>query len=128
MSSSIIITCSECWHIARPPICDSSRLPLSEKLDSAVCVVDGLGPHCVLLHFLGIGVGMGRLHLLLTATTAGKVRFVTLFELGTLTPPNTGINRKKQGTKKRKRENVTKYRKRKIKEYKDKNKIEYNIR
>ena len=54
MSLSIIITCSKCWHTALTPICDSSRLPLSEKLDSAVYVVDGLGPHCVLLRFLGI--------------------------------------------------------------------------
>ena len=74
------MTCSEGWRIALPPTCDSSRLPLSEKLDSAVCVVNGLGPHHVLLRFLGKGVGTGRLHLLLPAAAAGKVRFVTLSE------------------------------------------------
>ena len=120
MSSSIIMTCSEGWRIALPPTCDSSRLPLSEKLDSAVCVVDGLGPHRVLLRFLGIGVGTGRLHLLLLVATVGKVRFLTSFELRKLTPPNTGINREKTRDKKRERENVTKYRKRKVKEKKDK--------
>ena len=71
---------------------------------------------------------MGRLHLLLPAAAARKVRFVTSFELGKLTPPNTGINREKTGDKKRERENVTKYRKKKRKGKKDENKIEYNIR
>ena len=49
--------------------------------------------------------------MLLPAAAVGKVRFVTLFELGKLTPPNTGIDRENTGDKRRERENVTKYRK-----------------
>ena len=72
------MTClSEDWRIALPPTCDSSRLPLSEKLDSAVCVIEGLGPHRVLLRFLRGGVGTGPLHSLLPGAAAGEVRFVT---------------------------------------------------
>ena len=54
-----------------------SRLPLSEKLDSTVCVIEGLGPHRVLLRFLGGGVGTGPLHSLLPGAAAGEVRLVT---------------------------------------------------
>ena len=55
------MTCSEYWRLALPPTCDSSRLPLSEKLGLAVYVVEGLGPHRVLLCFLGIEEMGGRL-------------------------------------------------------------------
>ena len=65
--------------------------------------------------------------MLLPAAAAGKVRFVTSFELGKLTPPNTGINRGKTGDKKRERENVTKCRKEK-KRKKKRTKIKSKIR
>ena len=72
------MTClSEDWRIALPPTCDSSRLPLSDELDSAVWVMEGLGPHRVLLRFLRGGVGTGPLHSLLPGADAGEVRFVT---------------------------------------------------
>ena len=72
------MTClSEDWRIALPPTCDSSRLPLSDELDSAVWVMEGLGPHRVLLRFLRGGVGTGPLHSLLPGADAREVRFVT---------------------------------------------------
>ena len=71
------MTCSEDWRLALPPTCNLSRLPLSKKLDSAVCVIKGLGPHRVFLRFLGGGVGTGPLHSLLPGADAGEVRFVT---------------------------------------------------
>ena len=72
------MTClSEDWRIALPPTCDSSRLPLSDKLDSAVWVMEGLGPRRVLLRFLRGGVGTGPLHSLLPGADAREVRFVT---------------------------------------------------
>ena len=72
------MTClSEDWRIALPPTCDSSRLPLSDELDSAVWVMEGLGPHRVLLRFLRGRVGTGPLHSLLPGADAREVRFVT---------------------------------------------------
>ena len=59
------------------------------------------------------------------ATTAAKVQFVTLFELGKLTPPNTGI--KRENREKKERENVTKYRKEEKKDKKKNKKIENKI-
>ena len=53
------MTCSEYRQLALPPTFNSSRLPLSVKLDLAVCIVEGLGPHRVLLRFLGIIEEMG---------------------------------------------------------------------
>ena len=72
------MTClSEDWRIALPPTCDSCRLPLSDELDSAVWVMEGLGPHRVLLRFLRGRVGTGPLHSLLPGADAREVRFVT---------------------------------------------------
>merc|ERR1712086_650157 len=95
-----------------PPTCDSSRLPLSDELDSAVWVMEGLGPHQVLLRFLRGRVGTGPLHSLLPGADAREVRFVTK-------------ERKREREKKReKRERERRERKRREREKERKSKRE----